>query len=527
MLSWKITWRNIWRHKGKSLVVGTILFLGAFLMTVGNSIINGAKVGMTQNMVNRFTGHLVLKPANEKTDDVFVGGKTALKVLPEYPGIKTILKQQDMIESFAPMTRGSASILNPDGNQGQIVIYGVNFDEYQRTFLNNVQSTEGQLLNGDVRGVLITEATRERIFKRQKFWAVPQGLTKEDTVLYREPDKYADFDVENPKVLTKARKLADTGKLKTVDNLIVLGFGPSSFGSDIRVPVKGIFKFKNLNRIWSKATLMDIESYREAFGHISAANRTVELTAQQQEILDTDSDDMDDLFGSDDVVEGTSTQTETYDLSALKQKAEVVKAPVNIDQGAYNFVAIKIKPNQDLAKAQRQLQQVMDSENIPVKVLTWREAVGVMSQFASISQNALFIFVLFIFFVAIIVIMNTLSMAALERVTEIGMMRAIGAQKRFISTMFLTETFLLSFVFGGAGIFIGALLSLFLAFLQIPVTDNKTLSLLFASDTFQPVITASSFITGIVQLAVVTILAVLYPLYVARKITPMEAFARD
>ena len=25
MLIWKIAWRNLWRHKGKSLVVGTIL----------------------------------------------------------------------------------------------------------------------------------------------------------------------------------------------------------------------------------------------------------------------------------------------------------------------------------------------------------------------------------------------------------------------------------------------------------------------------------------------------------------------
>jgi len=527
MLSWKIAWRNIWRHKGKSLVVGTILFLGALLMTVGNSIINGARVGMTQNMVNRFTGHLVIKPTAEKTDEVFGGGRTALKVLPDYPSIKTILKKHQQVKGFAPMTRGVASILNPDGNQGMMFIYGVNFDEYQRTFLNNVQSTEGQLLDGGVRGMVISEKTRERIFDRQKFWVVPQGLSKEDTILYKDPENYADFDVQDPKALSKARKQADTGKLKTVDELIILGFGPSSFGNDIRVPVKGIFKFKNLNQVLRDATFMDIESYREAFGHISAANSTVELSKQQQEVLDTDSEDMDDMFGSGDIVEGTSTQAEAYDLSGLKEKIEIPGPPVDIDQGAYNFVAVKIKPGIDHLKAQKLLQQAIDQANIPVEVITWKTAMGTLSQFASISQNALFIFVLFIFFVAIIVIMNTLSMAALERVTEIGMMRAIGAQKRFISKMFLTETFFLSFVFGGAGIIFGVLLSLFLAFLQIPVSDNTTLSLLFASDTFQPVITAPSFISGIVQLGVVTILAVLYPLYVARKITPMEAIARD
>ena len=527
MLSWKIAWRNVWRHKGKSLVVGTILFLGALLMTVGNSIINGAQEGMTQNMVNRFTGHLVLKAAAEKNDEVFGGGMTALKVLPDYPSTKKLLKRTAMVESFAPMTRGMASILNPDGNQGMMFIFGVNFDEYQRTFLNNVQSAEGQLLEGGVRGMVISETIRERMFDRQKFWVVPQGLTKEQTVLYRDPETYADFNVEKPKVLKKAKKQADKGQLKVVDELIILGFGPSSFGSDIRVPVKGIFKFKNLNQIWKEATLMDIESYREAFGHISAANSSVELTVGQQEILDTDSDDMDDMFGSEEIKEETSSKTSTFDLSVLKQEAETPQKPVDIDQGAYNFVTVKLKPGMDLLKARAQLQQAIDKEKLAVKVLTWKQAVGTLSQFASISQNALLIFVLFIFFVAIIVIMNTLSMAALERVTEIGMMRAIGAQKLFISKMFLTETFFLSFVFGGAGIIIGALISLFTAYLEIPVTDNRTLSLLFASDTFQPVITAQSLVTGVIQLGFVTIAAVLYPLYVARKITPMEAIARD
>ena len=40
-LSITIAWRNILRHKGKSLVIGVILFLGSLLMTVGNGIISG------------------------------------------------------------------------------------------------------------------------------------------------------------------------------------------------------------------------------------------------------------------------------------------------------------------------------------------------------------------------------------------------------------------------------------------------------------------------------------------------------
>ena len=33
MLELTIAWRNLWRHQGKSLVIGAILFLGASLLT--------------------------------------------------------------------------------------------------------------------------------------------------------------------------------------------------------------------------------------------------------------------------------------------------------------------------------------------------------------------------------------------------------------------------------------------------------------------------------------------------------------
>ncbi|MBU2647667.1 ABC transporter permease [bacterium] len=508
-------------------MIGIILFLGAFLMTVGNSVINGAKQGMEENMIGRFTGHLVIKPGNQKENEVFTGGMTSLKILPDYPGIKKILKQQRIIESIAPMTRGTASVLNPDGNPGQIFVYGVNFSNYQETFLNNIKPSEGRLLDQNARGIIITEKIREKLYDRLDFWVVPQGLTKEETVLYRDATAHREFDVQDPKIVAEARKEADAGKLKTAAELIILGFGSNSFGNDIRVPVRGVFRFQNLNQIWKEAAFMDIESYREAFGHISVANQTVELTDRQKEVLNTKSEDMDDMFGSGSIVKGSSISTETVDLSVLKQKIEKTRTPVDIDQGAYNFVAIKLKHGVDLISAQKELQMVFDKAELPLKVLTWETAIGTISQFMSIGQNALFIFVLFIFFVAIIIIMNTLSMAAMERVTEIGMMRAVGAQKWFISKMFLMETFLLSFAFGGIGIIIGTIVTVILARLNIPVNSSEMLSLMFASDTFNPVITISTLLSGVAQLGIVTILAVLYPLYIARKITPMEAIARD
>ena len=140
--------------------------------------------------------------------------------------------------------------------------------------------------------------------------------------------------------------------------------------------------------------------------------------------------------------------------------------------------------------------------------------------------TSLIIFVSFIFFVAIIVIMNTLSMTAMERVSEIGMMRAVGGQKSFLRSMFVKETAYLSFFFGGIGIIAGIVLSLVLQALKLE-TQNEFLQLAYGGDYLNPIIRIGDLLLGIVQLGIVTLLSLLYPIKLVGKITPLDAISRD
>jgi putative ABC transport system permease protein len=124
--------------------------------------------------------------------------------------------------------------------------------------------------------------------------------------------------------------------------------------------------------------------------------------------------------------------------------------------------------------------------------------------------------------------MNTLSMTAMERTEEFGMMRAVGARKGFITRMFLSETLALSAIFGGAGILIGALVAWVFHPLGISISsgDSEILELLFGGEVFQPTLGVGGVVGGVAALGVVTVLAVLYPLFVARRITPLDAINR-
>jgi len=80
------------------------------------------------------------------------------------------------------------------------------------------------------------------------------------------------------------------------------------------------------------------------------------------------------------------------------------------------------------------------------------------NQIFSIIQIVLAIFGIFSLFVAAIGLVNTMTISLLERINEIGIMRAIGASKWDIRKIFLIESTLIGFFGGVVGIALGFLM---------------------------------------------------------------------
>src|SRR5271157_271013 len=128
----KIAWRSLLRHKAKSIIIGTILFLGALIMTLGNATAIGMQRGVEKNMVESFTGHIILVSDEETKDNVlFTPMAKPLKILKDWEKIKGVLSRQDFIKDFIPMTRVGVAIL---GGQGMnfMLTFGCNFQDFQR-----------------------------------------------------------------------------------------------------------------------------------------------------------------------------------------------------------------------------------------------------------------------------------------------------------------------------------------------------------------------------------------------------------
>ncbi len=508
-LSLIIAWRNLGRHKGKSLIIGFILFLGALLMTVGNGVISGMDHGIEQNIVNGFLGDAVVVADKQKSDNILLNMMgAAIEAVPNYAEIKPVLAAQPYVARFLPVGKNMGMVLSddPDSSPAPIYMIGTDFGAYQKMFPHNITVTEGRLLKPGERGILLTNHLRaEHIYTYINRWVVPQG----GKVVAAH--------------LSKAAK-ENKADLQTMDNIVVLGMDIDNSATDIRFPVKGIIKYRALDTIFGHFAITDIESYRACLGYFTASSQQAPVAKENQKILGLDNANLDALFGSGNLVVSNTRHTVTLP----KVQSAPVKPPTaeNIENGLYNLIFVRFKSGVAPASALLKLNQALMQAKVNARAIPWKKAAGPIGSMTTLIKGALVLFVTFLFVVAIIIIVNTLTMSAMERTSEIGMMRAIGARKQFIRAMFFGETGMLALVFGGAGLVLGIIIVNVIPMLHI-TSANDFVQLLYGGNTFHPMFKWTDLVMTVLELGLVTVTAALYPMRVAGQIKPLDAIARD
>jgi ABC-type antimicrobial peptide transport system permease subunit len=125
-----------------------------------------------------------------------------------------------------------------------------------------------------------------------------------------------------------------------------------------------------------------------------------------------------------------------------------------------------------------------------------------------------------------VIINNAVMMATLQRIREIGTMRAIGAQRSFILQMILIETVFLGLVFGTGGILAGAGIVRWLGNVGIPA-KNEFLYFFFSGPRLNPAVTLSTIIMAFVIILIVTLFSTLYPAILATQVSPLQAMQAE
>ncbi len=511
----RIAFRNLKEHKAKSLIIGILVAVGVVVLIVGNAFMDTASLGIQRAFIDNYTGHVMISGVSEEGRISLFGvqapgQRVDTPTLPRYREILNHLDTMEGVTAYTPQLTGFA-LIGPPGEDGRTftLVFGIEPATYQEMF-HNIEFLEGRYLRPGEEGILMSTDQIERL---------KEEIASEEGVEVEE------LDVE----------------FHAGDMIRVSSFGNAGF--KIReLPIRGIFQFMHTSKGVGAdmITYVDARTLRALSG-LSLETRNIEELAEEETFL-LGTEDMEDLFSEDSfVVEESDTvdlteeallsfleEDEYLEETAADAAEDLLEEPAEAEQpelvssGPWHYILLKIENPKRITETVLRLNLWFRSQDIRAQAGDWEAAAGPFATTADVIRTVFNVAIIIIGVVAIIIMMNTLVISVIERTTEIGTMRALGAKKSFVWRMFLYETLAITVVFGIIGIGLALVIVGILNAIGIPA-NNTFLQILFAGDELHPKIAPLSILTSIVVVSVIGLLAHIYPVSLALKIQPVRA----
>jgi len=476
-----LAFRNVMEHRRKTLTVGGLMALALALLIIGSSIMTNLNDGMARSFTEQFTGDVFIYP--EQPTDVTVFGSQSpgevgrLAALSGYPELADTLTSVPGVNAISAQQVGMAQVDNQRGTQSFSFLWGVDPEHYQDTFNQPVEILDGGFWEAGEAGMLLNE--------------------------------------------TVAEALGDDGDrpVQIGDRLLLTSQGDA--GTKIReVTVTGLFRFtEQASPQLDRMSLVSDAIAQPLLALSDAEDAPVELTEQESRQLGSVSED--GLFGNGALTEAATDQAVapvTVTDDAPTEPAVTTLDPATL----WHFALVSIDDDANPAEVLDALRTVIDENDLDWTVADWKTGAGMVAELAGITQWVLNGMFLIIGLVSVIIIMNTLVISVTERMTEIGTMRALGAQKGFVRRLILSETLVIGGLAGGIGLAMGAAVLAIVN--QVGLTPPAGFfEILFGGSALHPTLSAMAVVKAMVLILGTSMLASLYPIAIALRVPPVRA----
>lgn len=396
-----IAWRNVWRNKGRSLVVIGAMTVGIWALTFAGGFMQSFLTSYIESAIRHETSNgQVHHPEFTQDYDIRYDIK-------DYQSILGFLKESEVVESVTTRSLVNGMISSSRQATG-VKIIGINPEEEAKVTALNTLISEG---------------------------AYFEGISR------------------NPVLI--GNKLAEKLKVNVRSKVVL--------------------------------TFQDIE------GNITAGSFRV------AGILDASSV----------AISESSAYVLKSDLNRL----------LNIGDNVHEIAYTTVTGTDDEALANR-IQANFEND----KVESWKEISPALVFMEQMMASMLKILIIIIMSALAFGIINTMLMAVLERIRELGMLMALGMKRTKVFLMIMVETIYLSTVGGPVGLFIGYATISYLGKVGIDLTDySEGLEAIGYNSILYPLLQPMDYVQIVIGVIMTAFLASIYPAWKAIKLKPIDA----
>ncbi|PID61262.1 MAG: ABC transporter permease [Ignavibacteriae bacterium] len=359
--------------------------------------------------------------------------------------------------------------------------------------------------------------------------------------------KLSNIQIHNPEFLINSetkQKIVNTKKilekLKTVNNIkgistrIITNSMISSANTGTGVVLNGIApqEEKNVTDIYSKiikGTYFE-KKVRNSILISSKLAEKLKVKVKSKVVVTLQNLNNEITYGAFRVIGIYKTEDTNFDLLNTFVLKDDLKNLIKYNSYEAVEIAILLNHNNFTDETEIQIKKILSDEinKKEIVVRSWKEIQPVLKMMNDMTIQFAMIFVIIILVSLSFAIINTMLMAIMERVREIGMLMAIGMSKPRVFFMIMLETIFLSLTGGVIGILISWLLIHFTFKTGIDLSQfGEGLNSYGYSSFVKPELENIYYFLITLLVIVMAIFASILPVRKALKLNPSEAIRQD
>src|SRR4030043_576588 len=468
---YSIAWKNVWRNKKRSLVVIVAVTLGIISGVLLIGIMEGWIKQRLHDAVYNEVSHIQIH------NNEFIKNEEIDLTVGNIDEITRSIDSLSEISGWVKRTKIIAMANTPWANAG-VIVYGIDTEKERLVteIYKEIVPDGGEYLDNQNTGdILISDKTAELLKLKQ--YIVTDSIIDE----------------------LRKEKVPETVLIK----LETLKDKRFRSPKDFREALRKEFSKKELDRFGLTITDKALD-YR--------IRNKVQIT-----ISDMEGTPIQGIFRVCGIYKTTNTG---FDQNSVFVNAGELANLYGGDEILTHEIAILLKNIDDAGIVREKLSRISGDNS----VRTWKELApdaALMNDFMILYY---FIFIGIIMLALAFGIINTMLMAILERTKELGMLRAIGMNRRRIFTMIMLETIFLTMVGAVVGILAGWAIAEALGKTGIHFAGwgEGFEAIGFAARVY-PVVTPEFFVFTTIMVITTAIISSIWPARKALKLNPVEA----